>query len=69
MNQLRKLVLPPRGGILNYGGFLVLLPCGGNVNLTRNIVLSAGRLKTFEPDYLDAAGAKIPTYPPINIQV
>jgi len=26
-------------------------------------------LKTFEPDYLDAAGPQIPLYPPLNIQV
>jgi len=26
-------------------------------------------LKTFEPDYLDAAGPQVPVYPPINIQV
>jgi hypothetical protein len=69
MNQLCKLVLPRCGRMLNYNGCLVLPPCGRNVNLSRNISLSAVRMKTFEPDYLDAAGAKIPTYPPINIQV
>jgi len=33
------------------------------------ICTSVSRLKTFEPDYLDAAGPQIPLYPPLNIQV
>jgi len=30
---------------------------------------SKNNLKTFEPDYLDAAGPQIPVYPPLNIQI
>lgn len=56
--------------------FLRHLPlCGKNLRAERLLLLlrplcgSAGRWKTFEPDYLDSAGPQIPTYPPLNIQI
>jgi hypothetical protein len=54
MNFLRRL---PRSSVLLPRCQLRYLGC------------SAGRLKTFEPDYLDSAGPQVPTYPPLNIQV
>jgi hypothetical protein len=36
---------------------------------SRTFSISASKLKTFEPDYLDSAVPEIPTYPPLNIQV
>ena len=36
---------------------------------SRAFSISASKLKTFEPDYLDSAVPEIPTYPPLNIQV
>lgn len=71
MNFLHKLVLPAYGRRLSCAE-LVLLSCGRTVNHNtqlRQLSITAARLKTFEPDYLDAAGAKIPTYPPLNIQI
>jgi len=38
-------------------------------NFTRNIFVSRVNNKTFEPHYLDSAVPRIPTYPPINIQI
>jgi len=36
---------------------------------SRTFSISASKLKTFEPDYLDSAVPEIPTYPPLNIQM
>lgn len=36
---------------------------------SRAFSISASKLKTFEPDYLDSAVPEIPTYPPLNIQM
>lgn len=45
-------------------------PCSSVAPLAfRTISMSATRMKTFEPDYLDSAVPEIPAYPPINIQL
>jgi len=37
--------------------------------LLRPLTTSAPFKGTFEPDYLDSEGIKVPTYPPLNIQI
>ena len=71
MNFISKLVLPPCVKRVNYVPLVFAPPSGQNENYLgqRHLNHSAVRLKTFEPDYLDAAGQQIPTYPPLNIQV
>ena len=69
MNFISKLV--PCVRRVNHVPLVFAPPSGQNENYLgqRHLNHSAVRLKTFEPDYLDAAGQQIPTYPPLNIQV
>lgn len=69
-SKTTRLVHACRASLSAFDSTLLAKPSLSKAHLaSRTFSISAPKLKTFEPDYLDSAVPEIPTYPPINIQM